>query len=634
MMNNFLSSHHFSTKLIRSHFSTSSRFFEPVFQSNRYSPTIKTQTQSDTSVSSPGHNLLLRAGFLRQSSNGIWNFLPNAIRVLKKVEDIVREEMKRIGASEVSLSHLQTSSLWKASGRWNIAGKELFRLSDRKDAQLLLAPTHEEEITQLVKLDVNSSKQLPVRLFHIGRKYRDELRPRAGLLRSREFIMKDLYTFDLDRTKALETYLAVQGAYEKILKRIGIPFVVAEADSGAIGGSQSHEYQFESPSGEDTVIKCTKCDYMANVELAKSVLVPPLSDVDALRVQFFQASLNTTLLAVVLPANRSINPLKLGKIHHDFLEVKINNATELAGLDERFEKLDVLIDESCMMFEIEELYRKVEEQFIHLTSLPSSSNIPESVDCIPMERSPLSIWSRLPTYSVHDVRQVLSSSQALENTRQTPKEDHLDHCPKCRSPLGSSKAIEVAHTFYLGTKYSSSLSATCKISDPKTGLQKETPFEMGCFGIGISRLMGAIAECSHTETGLRWPINVAPFKVCIIIPIQENNDESSNQIKSVADIIGREIESIQTEKGEMKGEVLIDDRIQRIGWKLMDAELVGYPILILLGNRWIKNQVIEIRDVKNGKVIELENVGLVDGKLLDQGRLSDTIGSIIKELKG
>ncbi|EGG10840.1 uncharacterized protein MELLADRAFT_42095 [Melampsora larici-populina 98AG31] len=486
MMNKFLSSHQFNTKLIRSHFSISSSSSEPVLQSNRYSPTIKTQAQSDTSISSPGHHLLLRAGFLRQSSTGIWNFLPNAIRVLKKVEDIVREEMERIGASEVSLSHLQTSSLWKASGRWNTAGKELFRLSDRKDAHLLLAPTHEEEITQLVKLDVNSSKQLPVRLFHIGRKYRDELRPRAGLLRSREFIMKDLYTFDLDRTKALETYSAVQGAYEKILKRIGIPFVVAEADSGAIGGSQSHEYQFESPSGEDTVIKCTKCDYIANVELAKSVLVPPLSDVNALR---------------------------------------------------------------------------------------------------------------------------------------------------CRSPLGSSKAIEVAHTFYLGTKYSSSLSATYKISDPKTGLQKENPLEMGCFGIGISRLMGAIAECSHTETGLRWPINVAPFKVCIIIPMQENDAGSSDLIKSVAQIIGREVESIKTKVGELKGEVLIDDRIQRIGWKLMDADLVGYPILIVLGNRWIKNQVIEIRDVKNGKVIELENVGLVDGKLVDQGRLSDTIGSLINESK-
>ncbi|KAG0152469.1 hypothetical protein CROQUDRAFT_35292 [Cronartium quercuum f. sp. fusiforme G11] len=590
---------------------------EPVYQSTRYTPTLKSQVVPATPTSassSSAHALLLRAGFLRQSSTGIWNFLPNAMRVLNKLEKIVREEMVKIGASEVSLSHVQPSTLWKASGRWDAANKELFRLSDRKGTQLLLAPTHEEEITQLVKQDLVSSKQLPVRLFHIGRKYRDELRPRAGLLRSREFIMKDLYTFDDESAKALETYSAVQGAYKRIFGRIGLPFVVAEADSGAIGGSRSHEYQFESPSGEDTVIKCSGCNYMANIELARSVLSPPPTDINSLRVEFFQACAGQILLVVILPHRHPINPVKLAKIYPGALELKIDGTSLLADLDDRFEKMEVVIDESCMAFEVEELYRKIEDRFLHL-SRPSTVPDPSQS---PFERSLLSIWSRLPTYSVHDVRQVLHTSQT-----PTSGSDLSEHCPKCRSLLRSSKAIEVAHTFYLGAKYSNPLGATFQILDPETGLQTSKPFEMGCYGIGISRLLGAIAECGHREAGLRWPMNVAPFKLCIIIPsLPEPN------LKSAAEAVARSAESVVG----LEGDVLIDDRNQRVGWKLMDADLVGYPIVVLLGNRWVKDRIIEIKDVNRGKVVVLENVEFEDGRLVDEDRLIGVIGSLVQAL--
>lgn len=359
------------------------------------------------------------------------------------------------------------------------------------------------------------------------------------------------------------------------------------------------------------MIKCSGCDYTANIELARSVLSPPLTDLDSLRVDFYQVlPVQKTLLAVILPHKHSINLVKLNKVYPGAVEMKMEGPNALAELEDRFEKMDVLVDESCMGFEVEDLYRKIEDRFLQL-SHPSTS--PENSSS-PFESGPLSIWSRLPTYSVQDIRQVFPTPQA------TSTEDNLiERCIKCHASLRSSKAIEVAHTFYLGTKYSEPLSATFSISDPETGTQTNKPFEMGCYGIGISRLLGAIAEYGHKENSLRWPLNVAPFRVCIII-----SSSVDPQLKSVAVSVAQCIESVVG----FEGDVLIDDRNQRVGWKLMDADLIGYPIVVVIGNRWLKDRVIEIRDVVNGKMAVLEDVDV--GRLVQDGLLKGAIESIVQ----
>ncbi|KAI8453246.1 hypothetical protein BY996DRAFT_4583455 [Phakopsora pachyrhizi] len=478
-----------------SDFSTNSNRLEPFLQSNRYSPSLRskpTQTKQqqqqpnglrDDSNNPIGLSFLIRAGFLRQSSAGIWTFLSNGLRVLNKVQNITRDEMERIGASEVSMPLLQTASLWEKSRRLNSVGRELFQLNDRRGSKYVLSPTHEEEVTQLVKTDLNSIKQVPIRLFHIGRKFRDEIRPRAGLLRSKEFMMKDLYTFDQDLDSASRTYSEVQNSFERILKRIGIPFTVAEADSGSIGGAKSHEYHFKSIIGEDTLINCTQCDYTANLELAQSSLSPTITD----------------------------------------------------------------FTESCI---------------------------------------------------------------------------------RCGADLESSQAIEVGHTFLLGTKYSTAFGLNLDVPDPETKAQNVRPVEMGCYGIGTSRLVGAIAECSHDERGLRWPVAVAPFKACIIIP----SPGPENDQRRVAGRLGRILES---NLPELSNDVLIDDRSQRIGWKLMDADLVGYPVVVVIGKRWIKESMIEIRKRNSNETHDVEAIFLSSddqGEGCD-GRIEDSKKKFLEKFK-
>ncbi|MBW0464024.1 hypothetical protein O181_003739 [Austropuccinia psidii MF-1] len=563
-------------------------------QSSRYCPTIPLKN-SDAASSS---DLLISAGFIRQSSSGLWSLLPNALRVLHKIESIIRLEINAIGASEISMPLLQNSSLWKKSGRWNQAGHELFRLVDRKGSSLLLSPTHEEEITQLIKNDLLSTKHLPLKLFHIGRKFRDEPRPRAGLLRSREFIMKDLYTFDSNQTNALKSYHQVQLAYKKIFNTIGLPITIAEADSGAIGGSKSHEYHFKSNSGEDTLVHCPQCSSTFNQELAQSILSPNPNQINQTQVKFYFLPNSTTLLAVLLPLSHAIHPLKLAKIHPQHQLVSFD--TFKPNFQLAWDQLHVLIDQSCTTIDIQDIYQHVSQQLSHiLNSSTSSQHLSNHPSHPKLDSSPLPVWPSLPTYSIHDVRNV--STDLDSNSSSTPhKFEEL--CVKCGSKLEFSSAIEVAHTFYLGTKYSASLNATFNSLDSTTGQQVTLPFEMGCYGIGVSRLISAIAECYRIENKLRWPINIAPFKICLIIPPTQT---VTLDILSLATTLARNLE---TNLPDMLGEVLIDDRNQRIGWKLNDAELIGYPILIILGNKWINNGIMEIRNQFLNTTTEIDGI--------------------------
>ncbi|WAR63599.1 hypothetical protein PtB15_17B199 [Puccinia triticina] len=582
------------TRALRRITSTAQGDAPATYQSKRYSPTTKLdQNQRNTPADAEageGHvSVLVRAGFIRQSSSGIWSFLPNGLRVLNKIQAIISHEMQRIGASEISMPLLQSQKLWDRSGRSNQAGPELFRLKDRKGSPLLLSPTHEEEVTNLVKTDIQSGKQLPIKLFHIGRKFRDEARPRAGLLRSREFIMKDLYTFDADVPAAMASYKQVQEAYRRIFETIGIPFTVAEADSGAIGGATSHEYHYKSSSGEDSLIHCTQCSYTANLELARSTLSPRVDDPSQLQVQFFSSPGTRRFLAAVLPATHELHPLKLSKACPDICPVQSSDDDTLPAFESQWERMEVLVDESCQAVEIEQIFERVTSQFRRCFPPPAQDSGG------PLELSPLSIWPSLPTYTVHDLRTV-SVGKPGSGPSSEPKAFE-EHCPDCGSALDSSAAIEVGHTFYLGTKYSDALG----LRVGGDGGPAKRAVEMGCFGIGISRLVGAIGLCNRPArpdgaAGLRWPLSVAPFKVCIIIPGGPDAARTlatANQLARLLDQAG------------IRDDVLIDDREQRIGWKLADAELVGYPILIILGNRWHTLRQVEIRNLLSASSLSI-----------------------------
>ncbi|KAI9600368.1 hypothetical protein H4Q26_000149 [Puccinia striiformis f. sp. tritici PST-130] len=538
------------------------------YQSKRYSPTIKLD-QNARKDAEGEDSLLVRAGFVRQSSSGIWSFLPNGLRVLQKIQIIIEKQMDRINASQISMPLLQSQRLWERSGRWNQAGAE-------KSSSLLLSPTHEEEVTNLVKMDTQSGKQLPIKLYHIGRKFRDEARPRAGLLRSREFIMKDLYTFDIDPTSAIDSYKEVQQAYRRIFETIGIPFTVAQADSGAIGGATSHEYHYKSTSGEDSLIHCTKCTYTANQELARSTLSPRIINPDQTQVRFFSSPKTREFIAIVLPRTHHIHPLKLSKVYSDLQPIIFTPTTTTTTtttttpatttttddnlgdgdcfpkFDEDWDRMKVLVDQSCVAIDLEEIFDRIIYQFRQDFPPPSSKLIEAESR---LELSPLSIWPSLPIYSVHDLRMVSLDGKSGQQSFE-------ELCPDCNSPLDSSSAIEVGHTFYLGDG-----------ADPRTSKPVEKAVEMGCFGIGISRLVGAIGLASRASEekggGLRWPISVAPFKVCIVIP----GGPDSLIYLDIANRLVTLLEENNTV--EMKDDVLIDDRINvSVGnWQTLNSSV-------------------------------------------------------------
>ncbi|RKP10002.1 prolyl-tRNA synthetase [Thamnocephalis sphaerospora] len=418
-------------------------------------------TSKDVSASArvASHQLMLRAGLIRQSASGVYSLLPFAVRALGKLERIIDEEMETIGANKLSLPGILSADAWRKTGRWDTMGTELFRLSDRKESAFCLAPTHEEEVTQLIAAEVSSYRQLPLRLYQIGRKYRDELRPRSGLLRAREFVMKDLYTFDADEAAAMETYDTVVGAYRRIFNRIGVPYAIAEADTGQIGGKRSHEFHFCSDAGEDTLLSCTHCGYTANEELAQGIHAP------------------TAAAHTATPSQQQKAP--------------INDAPRLSA----------------------------------------------------------------------------------------------------------RRAIEVGHTFLLGDKYSRPLEATYQpVATTSTGAttSAQVPIQMGCYGLGVTRALAAIAQATHDEHGLRWPWSIAPYRVCVI-PLQLSGKNTAGDEQLLADA-QRLQDQLETEVPGLRGEVVLDDRRGLSpGWRLKDAELIGYPWLVVLGRAWARDGRVELQ---------------------------------------
>jgi prolyl-tRNA synthetase len=473
--------------------------------------------------------------------------------------------MQSIGASKTSLSSITTEALWRQSGRYS-SNSELLRIKDRRESGFLLSPTHEEEITALVASMVHSYKDLPLRLYQIGRKYRDERRPRGGLLRAKEFVMKDLYTFDSTPSAALETYESVRKAYTAMFDELKLPYLVADADSGNMGGKLSHEYHFVSPKGEDNVWSCNSCDYVANEELVAKRPTEIDDEDDSYPLVFRGISTDRkTEICIYVPnfsADRDATPT-WDRIA-DFVNLHAVKRALPAGLD-----LDTGVEAST------------------LAALLATNATTNSISIVD------------PQLELDDISPD-SSSPAPDLTPTLPGAS-CPHCPT--GTLAVSKAIEIAHTFHLSTRYSAPLGALAALPDGKT----RAPMEMGCHGIGISRLIGAIASQLADAKGLNWPRVVAPFEVAVLAA-GEGGEEVYDVLRNGSG------------KGEVGVDVVLDDRGDKgLGWKLKDADLIGYPIVIIVGRAWEDKREVEVQCRRLGVVT---SVGLDSVRSVVEGMLS------------
>lgn len=537
------------------------------------------------------HQLMLRAGMIRKSATGIYTFMPNGVRVLKNVENIVREEMDRAGAQEFLASALIPANLWQESGRWDVMGSEMIRLKDRNGRDFCLGPTHEEVFTDLARNEIKSYKQLPLNLYQIQTKYRDERRPRFGVMRSREFIMKDAYSFDKDNEGLDISYMKMYEAYNKIFTRCDLEFSAVEADSGAMGGSGSAEFMVKSDIGEDEIAFCTGCNYAANTEKAtskledaekeeekelKKIATPDVRTIEEL-VTFFNTSKKKfakTLIykadgkavAVMVRGDRSLN------------ETKVSNA--LGGIME----LEMADAETVLKSTSAEI------GFAGPIGLQVDTLL---VDEEVTRMSNFIVGANDTGYHYENVNYERDFNGIVGDYKLVAEGDM---CPKCGSPINIRRGVEVGHIFKLGTKYSESMGANYLDENGK-----ERPLVMGCYGIGINRTVAAIIEQHHDENGILWPMAVAPYKV-IVMPANVKNEEQMNRAEKI-------YEELKTRGVD----VLLDDRNERVGVKFKDADLIGIPIRVTVGKKVVED-IVEFKLRKNQDIEEV-NIEDVVGRI-------------------
>lgn len=546
--------------------------------SQYFIPTVK-ETPADAEVIS--HQLMLRAGMIRKLAAGIYNYLPLGLRSIRKVENIVREEMNRAGAIEILMPGVIPSELWKESERWEQYGKELLRIKDRKDAEFCLGPTHEEVVTDLVRREVKSYRQMPINLYQIQSKFRDEIRPRFGLMRGREFIMKDAYSFDVDGEAADLSYEKMYQAYRRIFERCGLRFRAVEADTGSIGGSSSHEFMVLADSGEDAIVSCSSCEYAANVEKAESRPVEAVEHADPRPLErvatpekrtieevseflgVHAASMLKTL--VLLADNEPVIALVRGD--HELNEIKLKNILDCTELEMAGDEVVTRVTGAPVGF-AGPVGLKV--KIIADLAVKGMKNSVTGGNEKDLHLKNVNLERDFQVTRFADIRNVV----------------HGDACPRCEGGiLEMWRGIEVGHVFKLGTKYSKALKATFLDADGK-----EQIIFMGCYGIGIGRTVAACIEQNHDENGIIFPIPIAPFQ-CII---------SALNIKE--EPVREASESIYRQLSEAGVEVLLDDRDERPGFKFKDADLIGIPLRIVVGSKNLAQGNVELKDRKNGEV--------------------------------
>jgi prolyl-tRNA synthetase len=538
-------------------------------------PTLR-ETPADAEVVS--HQLMLRAGLIRQVASGVYTFLPLGQKVLSKVAAIIREEMNRIGAHELLMPALHPAELWQQSGRWDVYGPELLRLKDRHQRDFALGPTHEEVITSLVRDEINSYKRLPISLYQIQTKFRDERRPRFGVLRSREFTMKDAYSFHSSLESLDETYQDMYNAYRAIFTRCGLNFRAVEADSGAIGGTDTHEFMVLSEIGEDTIAYSDQSDYAANIEKAP---------VTIREYEQIVPAEEKALELIDTPGVSTIGQLS------EFLGVDQKQIIKSVAFDTGGELVLALVRGD---YEVNESKVKTWFQADLVDMLPPERVVKE-LGSVPGFLGPVGIdpakVKLVADYSVKGMKGAVVGANVKDKhylhvdvDRDVPSVEFCDirnivegdPSPCGEGKIRFAKGIEVGHVFKLGTKYSEALKATFLDENGK-----EQPMIMGCYGIGVSRLLAAIIEQHHDERGIIWPKSVAPFDIHLITVNQK--DETQRQLG----------ERLYVNLKEMGYDVLFDDRQERPGVKFNDADLLGIPLRIIVGKKATES-VVEVKE--------------------------------------
>ena len=548
---------------------------------NLYAPTLR-NTPAEAEIAS--HQLMYRAGLIRKAAGGMYTYLPLAWRTIRKIEQIIREEMDAAGGQEIMMPILQPSELWEESGRWGAYGAEMIRVKDRHDREFCMGPTHEEMITALVRDELRSYKQLPVLLYQIQDKFRDERRPRFGVMRSREFIMKDLYSFDKDVEGMNESYRKMSVAYTNIFTRCGLDFRAVEADSGAIGGGHSEEFTVLAPEGESRIACCDACSYAASdekaalrpinapdeAELPLAKVATPHTSTIALLAEYLKIPVEKTIKAVAYQMEDDVLILAFLRGDHEVNEIKLANAVpgarELRMADEEAihaaggcpgfmspigikEGTHIVVDETAMR--MHNAVSGANEADFHYTNVNPKRDF--------------------GAVTVADIRLV----------------EEGDACPICESGhLHIGRGIEAGQIFALGTKYSEAMGATFL---DETG--KSRPMQMGCYGIGVGRTMAAAIEQNHDESGIIWPRAIAPYEV-VVVAVNAKDEAPL----AYAEEISEELRAAGVD-------VLLDDRRERAGVKFNDCDLIGYPVRIAIGPKTIDSGSIEVKVRKTGELV-------------------------------
>lgn len=562
--------------------------------SQLYAPTLK-EVPAEAELAS--HRLLLRAGMIRKSAAGIYSFLPLGLRVIQKIESIVREEMNAIGSQELLLPVVQPAELWEESGRWDLYGPELARLTDRHGREFCLGPTHEEIITALVRADVRSYRELPLSLYQINMKFRDEVRPRFGLLRGREFIMKDAYSFHTSQESLQEHYDAQAGAYGRICDRLSLEYRPVQADSGQIGGKVTTEFMALADAGEAELVFCA-CGFAANVEAGEAIInrqpvsskpeelqkvhtpgMKTIADIASLFGVPESATVKTMvgktedgqLVFFMIPGDRELNPVKAAQAisgvelleEHDFVALNLPKGS-LGPVNAPNGAL--IVADRSLKDDFSWLVGANEDDYHY-------AGAAQGRDFVVNE------WSDLVVVAAGD------------------------SCPACGAALEGARGIEVSQVFQLGTNYSEALQATYTDENGQ-----EQPFVMGCYGVGVSRSMAAVIEQHNDEYGIAWPVAIAPFEVAVI-PLAKDGDVYDTAL------------SIAQNLAELGVETVFDDRAERPGVKFADADLIGWPVQVVVGNKGLSNGVAE---VKIRKTLEKSEIAL--GEVVDWVK-SQIVGS-------
>ncbi len=543
--------------------------------SSLYAPTLK-EDPSEADIAS--HRVLLRAGMVRKSAAGVYTFLPLGWRSLHKIEQIVREEMDAIGSQEMVMPVMQPAEIWQESGRWDDYGPELMRMTDRHGREFALGPTHEELITTLVKGEVRSYRDLPLSLYQIQVKFRDEVRPRFGLLRGREFLMKDAYSFHSSQESLQEHYDAMAAAYARICERLGLEFRAVDADSGQIGGKVTKEFMALAESGEAEIVYCDGCDYAADVEAAATVVPRHPAVTEPVPMQ-----------RVHTPDIRTIAELAsfLGIEEHDTVKT-------MAGTTEEGRLVFFVVPGDRELNPVKAAWavpgvRLLEDAEFADRKLPKGSLGPVVVPAGTLVVADRSLEAEVSwgvganENDYHFIHAMPGRDFAVETWTDLVVARAGDACPVCGGTLLGARGIEVSQVFQLGTKYSDSMNATFAAED---GAEK--PFIMGCYGVGVSRSLAAVVEQYADDAGCAWPVTVAPLEAAVI-PLS-----ADHQVASVADLLFADL----AQRGV---EVVLDDRDERAGVKFADADLIGWPYQVVVGKRGVADGVVEIKHRATGE---------------------------------